>query len=94
LTEVVDCVLPIAFLLQRYEADMPSTAFTIFFSNQGSQGLLGQASNQQLDEAFGTHKDVDAMIALLQKGSEQSGKGFTTGELNCLPASFYVDTNV
>ena len=50
-------------------------SFQIFFTNQGSQGKLGNASNQQLENVFGTSKDVDAITVLLQKGTLQSGKG-------------------
>lgn len=56
-----------------------STAFNVFHSGQGSQGILGKASNQQLDNDFGTHKDVDVITAVLQKGKEQSGDAIRSG---------------
>lgn len=46
------------------------TAFEVFHSNQGSQGILGKPSNQQLDTAFGTHKDTDVIDVVLKKGKE------------------------
>ncbi|KAL4081535.1 hypothetical protein V8B97DRAFT_1913559 [Scleroderma yunnanense] len=55
------------------------TAFDVFFSNQGAQGILGRPSRQQLENVFGTSKDVDVIMTVLQKGKEQPGNGFTTG---------------
>ena len=40
---------------------------------------MGKASNQQLDNDFGTHKDVDVITAVLQKGKEQSGDAIRSG---------------
>ncbi|KAI0331239.1 DUF1960-domain-containing protein [Cubamyces sp. BRFM 1775] len=70
------------------------SAFQVFWSNQGAQGLLGTPSNQQLDNVFGTHKDVDVITQILQKGKEESGKGIRTGEgvANLAKGSFAVDT--
>jgi len=51
-------------------------SFQIFFSNQGHQGHLGQASRQQLDTVFGTHKDIDVAEQLLEKGEAKTGEGF------------------
>jgi hypothetical protein len=56
-------------------------SFDIFFSNQGSQGKLGHASKQQLENTFGSSKDVDAVQALLEKGTLQSGKGMHSSAL-------------
>ncbi|KAL4076213.1 DUF1960-domain-containing protein [Scleroderma citrinum] len=53
--------------------------FDVFFSNQGAQGILGRPSRQQLENVFGTSKDVDVIMTVLQKGKEQPGNGFTTG---------------
>lgn len=47
-----------------------SAAFEVFHSNQGSQGLLLKPSNQQLDTAFGTHKDTDVITVVLKNGKE------------------------
>ncbi|KAI0375883.1 DUF1960-domain-containing protein [Pilatotrama ljubarskyi] len=69
-------------------------SFQIFWSNQGSQGLLGTPSNQQLENVFGTHKDVDVITQILQKGKEETGKGIRTGEVgtNLSKGSMAVDT--
>ncbi|WFD03705.1 peroxisome-assembly ATPase [Malassezia obtusa] len=48
-------------------------SFHVYHSGQGTQGLLGQVSKQQLDSVFGSHKD-DAIIAVLQNGHLQHGK--------------------
>ena len=47
-------------------------AFQIFYSGQGSQGILGAPSKQQLDNCFNTHNDVEVIKAILEKGKEQS----------------------
>ncbi|TCD69230.1 hypothetical protein EIP91_008333 [Steccherinum ochraceum] len=71
-------------------------AFEIFFSNQGAQGLLGKASNQQLDAIFGTHKDTDVITQLLQKGTAQHSDSLDTrsgqAATNLTKGSFSVDT--
>ncbi|KAI0832650.1 DUF1960-domain-containing protein [Trametes gibbosa] len=70
-------------------------SFQVFWSNQGAQGLLGTPSNQQLDNVFGSHKDVDVITQILQKGKEESGKGIRTGDsgtTNVTKGSFAVDT--
>lgn len=68
----------------------------MFFSNQGSQGILGQASNQQLDSTFGTHKDVDVVEQLLKKGSAQHSDSLDSrsgqAATNIMKGSFNVDT--
>ena len=56
-----------------------STAFEVFHSNQGSQGILGRPSKQQLETAFGTHKDVDVITAVLGNGREQAGDAIRSG---------------
>ncbi|KAG8218528.1 hypothetical protein J3R82DRAFT_4167 [Butyriboletus roseoflavus] len=55
------------------------SAFEIFHSSQGSQGYLGRPSKQQLENDFGTSKDVEVVKALLERGKEQSGEGFHSG---------------
>lgn len=52
------------------------SAFEIFHSSQGSQGYLGRPSKQQLENIFGTSKDVDVVQIMLEKGKEQTGEGF------------------
>ncbi|KAF8559171.1 DUF1960-domain-containing protein [Imleria badia] len=49
-------------------------SFEIFCSTQGSQGYLGRPSKQQLENLFGTSKDVEVVKALLEKGKEHSGE--------------------
>jgi len=68
-------------------------SFDIFHSTQGSQGYLGRASNQQLENTFGTSKDVDVVEILLEKGKEQSGEGFHSGgfSTNASRGSKYLD---
>jgi len=51
-------------------------SFEIFYSTQGSQGLLGRPSNQQLENQFGTSKDIDVVELLLERGKEQASEGF------------------
>ncbi|KAI0650515.1 DUF1960-domain-containing protein [Trametes meyenii] len=69
-------------------------SFQVFWSDQGAQGLLGTPSNQQLDNVFGSHKDVDVITQILQKGKEETGKAIRTGETapNLTKGSFAVDT--
>ncbi|KAG1783039.1 DUF1960-domain-containing protein [Suillus placidus] len=54
-------------------------SFKVFHSNQGSQGILGTPSQQQLHTTFGTTKEVDVMTQILEKGKDQPGNGFTSG---------------
>ncbi|KIM68955.1 hypothetical protein SCLCIDRAFT_20232 [Scleroderma citrinum Foug A] len=54
-------------------------SFEVFFSNQGAQGILGRPSRQQLENVFGTSKDIDVVMKVLQWGKDQPGSGFTTG---------------
>ncbi|KAH8094949.1 DUF1960-domain-containing protein [Cristinia sonorae] len=71
-------------------------SFSVFFSNQGTQGILGKASNQQLENVFGTHKDIDVIEQLLKKGTAQAGEGLDQrsgqASLNINRGSFNVDT--
>ena len=58
-------------------------AFNVFHSTQGAQGKLGQASHQQLDTCFGTHKDVDVVTFILNNGKVQHGDAIvSSGTLN------------
>lgn len=62
-----------------HNATILCLAFQIFYSSQGSQGYLGRPSKQQLENTFGTSKDVEVVKVLLQKGKEQSAEGFHSG---------------
>ncbi|KAH9948428.1 DUF1960-domain-containing protein [Amylocystis lapponica] len=53
-------------------------SFQVFFSNQGAQGILGQASRQQLDSVFGSHKDDEVVAQVLQKGRVEAGNSIST----------------
>ena len=65
----------------------------MFFTNQGTQGILGRASKQQLENVFGTSKDVDVVTQILNKGKEESGKAIRTQVgTNVTKGSFTVDT--
>jgi hypothetical protein len=59
--------------------DITFTAFQIFHSGQGAQGILGKPSNQQLDTVFGSHKDIDVVKIVLEKGTAQAGDGISSG---------------
>ncbi|WFD39917.1 peroxisome-assembly ATPase [Malassezia japonica] len=48
-------------------------SFHIYHSGQGNQGILGQVSKQQLDTVFGTHKEDEAVVKILQYGHLQAG---------------------
>ncbi|KAH7105606.1 DUF1960-domain-containing protein [Auriculariales sp. MPI-PUGE-AT-0066] len=61
-------------------------SFEVFFSNQGSQGVLGKPSKQQLDTDFNTHKDDDVIKAILEKGELKAAEGYGK-ELSGLNAS-------
>jgi len=69
-------------------------SFTIFYSFQGSQGLLHKPSQQQLDNVFGTHKDVEVVEFILKNGKEQHGDaiGSSGGSLNITRGSAAGDT--
>ncbi|KAJ2913285.1 hypothetical protein MD484_g7128, partial [Candolleomyces efflorescens] len=57
-------------------------SFNVYHSTQGSQGLLGKPSNQQLDTVFGSHKDVDVVTKILRDGREQKGELAANGFSN------------
>ncbi|KAI0092176.1 DUF1960-domain-containing protein [Irpex rosettiformis] len=70
-------------------------SFQVFFSNQGSQGILGQASNQQLQNVFGSHKDIDVVEQILRKGIAQAADEIKSGNFgvtNASTGSISVDT--
>jgi hypothetical protein len=52
-------------------------AFQIFLSESGTQGILRQPSNQQLDTDFGTHKDTEVVEFILKHGKEQPAEGIS-----------------
>ena len=84
----------LASLLLAAESDLVRLAFDVFWSNQGAQGILGRPSKQQLENVFGTSKDIDVVSQILEKGKEESGKGIRTGEglTNLTKGSLAVDT--
>ncbi|KAF8640017.1 hypothetical protein AX17_001261 [Amanita inopinata Kibby_2008] len=57
-------------------------SFAVFHSGQGSQGLLGKPSNQQLDTVFGSTKDIDVVTTILAKGREQASEGIQSSTFN------------
>ncbi|WFD41507.1 peroxisome-assembly ATPase [Malassezia psittaci] len=63
LADVVECMLEDTY-----------AAFHVYHTGQGTQGILGQVSKQQLDTVFGTHKQDEAVMAVLQNGHLQHGK--------------------
>ncbi|KAI0751024.1 DUF1960-domain-containing protein [Daedaleopsis nitida] len=70
-------------------------SFDVFWSNQGAQGILGRPSKQQLENVFGSSKDVDVVQAILEKGKEESGKAIRSGAVgatNQSKGSFAMDT--
>ncbi|KAL5527809.1 hypothetical protein ACEPAG_6610 [Sanghuangporus baumii] len=51
-------------------------SFKVFHSATGHTGHLGEASKQQLENTFGTSKDIDVATKLLKEGSAQAGESF------------------
>ncbi|PVH97652.1 putative RNA binding protein [Periconia macrospinosa] len=48
------------------------SGWKIFVTHKhGTQGILDAASNQQLDDEFGTHKEEEVVKAILEKGNVQ-----------------------
>jgi len=68
-----DTTIPLADVVDSFE---------VFHSSQGAQGLLGKPSNQQLDTTFGTHKDTEVVLYILNKGKEQSSDAISTSPAN------------
>lgn len=56
-----------------------TTAFDIFYTEQGNQGHLGKASKQQLDTVFGTSKDDEAVKKLIELGTAKPGDAIPKG---------------
>lgn len=63
------------------------------FSNQGSQGILRRPSDQQLENEFGSKKDVDVVQQILSKGAFQQADGIrgNFGSTNFAKGSGVVD---
>jgi len=56
-------------------------SFEVFHSNTGPQGILGKASNQQMETDFGTKKAEEVVKIILEKGKLQVGDGInSTGQ--------------
>ncbi|KAF9226707.1 DUF1960-domain-containing protein [Gyrodon lividus] len=62
-----DSTIPLAEVVDSFE---------VFHSTQGAQGYFGRPSKQQLDNTFGTSKDIEVAKILLEKGKEQARDGF------------------
>ena len=45
---------------------------------QGAQGIVDAASNQSIEEAFGTKKQEDAIIQILKEGQIQGSEVYTS----------------
>lgn len=70
-------------------------AYQAFHSGQGPQGILGKPSNQQLDTVFGSSKDVDVALIILEKGRHQVTEGVqgsTFGSTNATRGSAVLDS--
>ncbi|KAF7792855.1 hypothetical protein EIP86_003956 [Pleurotus ostreatoroseus] len=70
-------------------------AFRVLFSNQGSQGILRAPSEQQLENEFGTKKDIDVVQQILEKGNFKESDGIrnaSVGGPNLTKGSAIVDT--
>jgi len=89
--DVVDCALSLD--CQRGSIWSFTLAFQVFFSEQGSQGLLGHASKQQLENTFGTSKDTEVVEQILNKGKSQSGDAIMTHTFvkNAAKSSLVID---
>ncbi|KAI6003630.1 hypothetical protein EDD15DRAFT_2219082 [Pisolithus albus] len=79
LADVVDCrhlcdTVPQAFRSLIFFLCL--AAFEVFHS---SQGILLRPSRQQLENVFGTSKDVDVLTTILRNGKEQPVNGFAGG---------------
>uniref|UniRef100_A0A0W0GAN9 Ribosome maturation protein SDO1/SBDS N-terminal domain-containing protein n=1 Tax=Moniliophthora roreri TaxID=221103 RepID=A0A0W0GAN9_MONRR len=67
-------------------------SFQIFHSNQGNQGILRHASKQQLENEFGSSKDIDVVQKMLERGKSQPGKISTfTFQTNAVRGSMVID---
>ncbi|KIY49469.1 DUF1960-domain-containing protein [Fistulina hepatica ATCC 64428] len=67
----------------RYASTIPLVdvvdSFQVFHSLQGNQGILGKASKQMMENDFGTSRDDEVVIQILQKGTEKAGEGISSG---------------
>jgi len=82
LVDVVECgslVVALFFILSTH-----FSAFNVYHTGQGVQGLQKTPSKQQLDTIFGTHSEVDVVEFILKNGKphgdiepnvNSSGKG-------------------
>jgi ribosome maturation protein Sdo1 len=67
----------------------------VFFSTQGSQGLLGRPSKQQLENVFGTFVDLEVIPQILEKGKPEHSEGIRSSDMagrNLTFGSMVVDT--
>lgn len=55
------------------------TVFSVFYTEQGNQGILGKASKQQLDTVFGTSKEDEAIKKLIELGTPKPGDAIPKG---------------
>ena len=71
-----------------------AAAFQVFHTNQGTQGILGKPSKQQLDNTFSTH-NIDEVIAIvLQQGVAQASDAIQShfGTMNVARGSQVLST--
>lgn len=47
-------------------------SFDVFHTGTGAQGIMGRPSKQLLDTVFDTHKDVDVVTHILERGQLQT----------------------
>jgi len=66
----------------------------VLHSGQGKQGIQGTPSNQQLDTVFGTHKEDEVVVIMLEKGTVQAAHGMakTTHTMNAARGSGGIDS--
>jgi len=69
-------------------------SFDIFHTGQGTQGILGRISKQQLDTIFGTSKEDEAVKIILEKGTMQAGDPIPKGaaSMNSSKGGWTIDT--
>ncbi|SJL02413.1 uncharacterized protein ARMOST_05740 [Armillaria ostoyae] len=84
------CLLVHTEEYKKWKAGVPShwqTWWIAFHSGQGPQGILGKPSNQQLDTVFGSSKDVDVALIILEKGRHQVTEGVQGSTFNSTNAT-------
>ena len=67
----------------------------MFFTNQGTQGILGRASKQQLENTFATTVEMEVLQQVLEKGKPEHSEGIRSsnmGATNFTMGSQTVDT--